>query len=73
MHNKYVHMVAFLLMVVGGINWLLVGAFDVNLVTMLLGDTAATNAVYILVGVATVWELVTHKGHCTDCNGSKET
>ncbi|PJC56223.1 DUF378 domain-containing protein, partial [Candidatus Kaiserbacteria bacterium CG_4_9_14_0_2_um_filter_41_32] len=47
MHNKLVHLVAFGLLVIGGLNWLLVGAFDINLVTMLLGEGAATNVVYI--------------------------
>ena len=67
MHNKMVHMVAFTLMAVGGLNWLLVGAFDINLVTMLLGAGMATKVVYILVGLATVLEVATHKGRCEDC------
>ncbi|OGG88167.1 hypothetical protein A2592_01820 [Candidatus Kaiserbacteria bacterium RIFOXYD1_FULL_42_15] len=68
MHNKLVHLVAFGLLVVGGLNWLLVGAFDLNLVTMLLGEGTAANVVYILVGLAAVLEMFTHKGHCKDCS-----
>jgi len=68
MHNKLVHLVAFGLLVVGGLNWLLVGAFDLNLVTMLLGEGTAANVVYILVGLAAVLEMFTHKGRCKDCN-----
>ena len=42
-----------LLVVVGALNWGLVGAFDVNLVERLLGaGTQATKIVYILVGVS---------------------
>ena len=41
-----------------------------NLVTMLLGTGTLANAVYIIVGVATVLELITHKGHCSTCSGS---
>lgn len=68
MHNKTVHMVAFTLLVVGGINWLLVGAFDMNLVTMILGEgTMLTQVAYILVGLAAILELVTHRGRCADC------
>jgi uncharacterized membrane protein YuzA (DUF378 family) len=70
MHNKMVHMVAFLLMAVGGLNWLLVGAFDMNLVTMLLGSGMGAKVVYIAVGLATVLELVTHKGRCADCKAA---
>jgi len=67
MHNKLVHLVAFGLLVIGGLNWLLVGAFDINLVTMLLGEGAATNVVYIVVGLAALLELATHRGRCADC------
>lgn len=65
MHNKTVHMVAFLLMAAGGLNWLLVGAFNYDLVYNLLGGYA--DIVYILVGLATIVELITHKGHCSTC------
>jgi uncharacterized membrane protein YuzA (DUF378 family) len=67
MHNKTVHLVAFLLVIVGGLNWLLVGAFDIDLVMQLLGATMAAKAVYILIGLAAVYELVGHKGRCNDC------
>ncbi len=69
MHNKMVHMVSFLLMAVGGINWLLVGAFDMNVVEMVLGMGMGAKIVYIVVGLATVLELITHKGRCSDCKG----
>jgi uncharacterized membrane protein YuzA (DUF378 family) len=69
MHNKKVHMVAFLLVIVGGLNWLLVGAFNIDLVAMLLGaGSSAAKAVYILVGLAAVYEVVGHKGRCKECN-----
>jgi uncharacterized protein len=60
-------MIAFLLMVAGGINWLLVGVMDMNLVTQLLGSGTGAKVVYILIGLASVMELVTHKGRCADC------
>ncbi len=63
-----VHMVSFPLMAVGGLNWLLVGAFNINLVTMVLGAGTLANVVYIIVGLATVLELVAHKGHCSTCS-----
>lgn len=67
MHNKTVHMVSFLLMAVGGLNWGLVGALDINLVTMILGTGMAANLVYMVVGLATILEIITHRGRCTDC------
>lgn len=45
--------IAWVLVVVGAINWGLVGAFDFDLVAALLGDrTAASRIVYGLVGLA---------------------
>lgn len=45
---------AMILLVVGGLNWGLVGAFDFNLVTTIFGDTMLTTIVYILVGLSAV-------------------
>jgi uncharacterized membrane protein YuzA (DUF378 family) len=66
---KALHMLTFLLLVVGGLNWLLVGAFNFDLVATLLGDMSTlSRAVYVLVGVSAVVELVTHKKNCRLCN-----
>ena len=62
-------MVAFTLLVVGGLNWGLVGFFHYNLVESLLGAGALTAAVYSLVGVSAVVEVVTHKKNCKLCGG----
>jgi uncharacterized protein len=52
--------VAFWLLVVGGVNWLLVGAFRFDLVAALLGaDSMASRLVYILVGVSAIYCAVT--------------
>lgn len=62
-------MVAFVLLVVGGLNWLLIGAFDMNVVEKVLGGMPAlVTVVYILVGLSALYELVSHKGRCTMCN-----
>jgi uncharacterized membrane protein YuzA (DUF378 family) len=48
--------IAFWLLVVGGVNWGLVGLFDFDLVAALLGaGSAASRIVYTLVGVAAVY------------------
>lgn len=66
---KALHVVAMLLVLVGALNWGLVGLFNVNLVTMLLGSVAgAEKIVYILVGVSAVYIAVTHKGDCKVCS-----
>lgn len=48
--------VAMVLLIVGGLNWGLVGIFDFDLVATLFGVmTAAARVVYILVGVSAVY------------------
>lgn len=70
---KGLHMVTFLLLVVGGLNWLLVGAFDFDLVATIFGEmTAVARVVYVLVGLSAIFELVTHKKSCLMCKGKKE-
>ena len=51
--------IALILVVVGAVNWGLVGAFNVNLVTMIFGDMSMIGRlVYILVGLAGIYMLV---------------
>lgn len=41
------------LVIIGAINWGMVGVFDVNLVSLIFGkDTVITNIVYALVGIS---------------------
>lgn len=63
-------MVTFILLVVGGLNWLLT-ALGYNVVDMLLGaGSTLAKVVYILVGLSAVFEVVTHKGNCRMCSGA---
>lgn len=41
-----------LLMVLGGLVWLIIGLFEVNVVTELFGAGTVANVVYVLVGLA---------------------
>lgn len=65
-------MVAFLLLVVGGLNWGLVGIMNFDLVMWLFGDIIGmymlADIVYIVVGVAAVYEILIHKTVCADCS-----
>ena len=64
---KYLHSIAFILLLIGGLNWLLV-AFGWNLVNALLGSWPQVEMlVYILVGLSAVYEVVSHKGRCKEC------
>jgi uncharacterized membrane protein YuzA (DUF378 family) len=47
---------ALAVMMLGGLNWALVGAFDVDLVATLFGPgTIVARILYILVGLAAIW------------------
>ena len=49
--------IALILLIIGGINWGLVGIFELDLVAWMLGDAGslAARAVYILVAISAVW------------------
>ncbi|MDP3725622.1 MAG: DUF378 domain-containing protein [bacterium] len=66
---KYLHKVAFILLLVGGLNWLAFGLFGWDVGQLLGGmDSLAARAVYVLVGLAALAEIFTHKNNCKDCN-----
>lgn len=68
MNNKWLHVTACILLVVGGLNWLLT-AFGYNVVEMIFGaGTTLTKLIYILVGLGALWELFTHKSNCKVCS-----
>jgi hypothetical protein len=62
---KAIHMIAWILVIIGGLNWLLIGLFNFNVV-MYLGDMLA-RIVYVLVGLSALYELFTHKANCKAC------
>lgn len=48
-----------ILVIIGGLNWGLIGLFRWNLVSAIFGEgTALTNVVYVLVGLAALYELI---------------
>jgi uncharacterized membrane protein YuzA (DUF378 family) len=54
---KHINLIAMLLVLIGGLNWGLVGLFNYNLVTSLLGDASMmTKVVYSLVGICALYE-----------------
>lgn len=65
---KLLHMVAYILLFVGGLNWGLVGLFHFDLVMTLFGSMPMlASLVYILVGASTIYLLFTHKSYCKFC------
>jgi hypothetical protein len=74
---KALHMVTFILVAVGGLNWGLVGLGALmgdpmgwNVVNMVLGSWPMVESlVYLLVGLSTVWVVVGHPKECKMCMG----
>lgn len=55
---RIVNIVTLLLVIVGGLNWGLVGLFDFDLVATLFGEMSAlSRIVYILVGASALWQV----------------
>ncbi len=68
------HTISFILVIIGGINWGLVGLGDFmgsdwNVVHMILGSWPSIEwLVYLLVGIGALVLLFTHKRDCKMCN-----
>ena len=71
---KATHMVSFILVAIGGLNWGLVGlggftGSDWNVVHFILGAWPMVEwAVYVLVGLSALLLLFTHKKDCKMCS-----
>jgi uncharacterized membrane protein YuzA (DUF378 family) len=52
--KKLIFKIAMVLLIIGGLNWLLVGIFDFNLVSAIFGKSILASFIYILVGVSAI-------------------
>lgn len=51
--------ITLILLIIGGLNWLLVGAFDFDLVAAIFGDMSPlSRIVYVVVGLSALWQIV---------------
>lgn len=56
---KPLNILTLILVIVGGLNWGLVGLFNFDLVAAILGTgSLLSRIVYVLVGVSAVWQLI---------------
>ena len=64
-------MVAFILLVIGGLNWLLVGVAGWDIGELFGGQgEIISRVIYVLVGIAAIYEVATHKSNCRMCGSS---
>ncbi len=65
---KALHTLAFILVIVGGLNWLVFGIFGVDVGSILGGmDSIISKIVYVLVGLSAIYLIATHKKSCKEC------
>ncbi|HMS91752.1 MAG TPA: DUF378 domain-containing protein [Candidatus Absconditabacterales bacterium] len=57
-HSETIRKIAWILLIVGGLNRGLLGLFNFNLVTLIFGYGFFARIVYIIVGLATVYILL---------------
>lgn len=53
---RIINLISFILLVIGGIAWLALGLFDVNIINgIVMGSIVARRVIYTIVGIATLW------------------
>ncbi|OGK40657.1 hypothetical protein A2954_02105 [Candidatus Roizmanbacteria bacterium RIFCSPLOWO2_01_FULL_37_12] len=73
MNNKTLHLITYSLVVVGALNWGLVGLLDFNLVNALFGSWPnVEKLVYVLVGASAVYDFAGHSKYCKYCGEKSE-
>ena len=61
-------MIAYVLLWVGGLNWLLVGVFGWDVGELFGGMQAAVSRIiYVLVGLSAIYLMATHRAYCKHC------
>jgi len=66
---KALHSIAFVLVIIGGLNWLLVGVASWDVGALFGGQAEViSRIIYILVGLSAILLAVTHKSSCKNCD-----
>lgn len=70
---KVIHYIALILVIIGALNWGLVGFFKFDLVAAIFGGSAApiSRVIYALVGLAGLWSFSFFKMLSNYCNNCK--
>jgi uncharacterized membrane protein YuzA (DUF378 family) len=57
---KTLNVITLALIIIGGLNWLLVGLFQFDLVATLFGGPQATlsRLIYVIVGISALWQIL---------------
>ncbi len=56
---RIINIIAWIILLIGGLNWLLIGIFSWNFVTAIFGGvTVLETIIYILVGLSALWLII---------------
>lgn len=64
---KILGIITSILLIIGGLNWGLIGLANINVVDMLLGGTGTDRVIYVLVGVSALFQCFCFKQICSTC------
>ncbi len=74
-HMKVLHKITFILLLIGGLNWLFIGASELfygqsfDFVTWLFGSwPLVVNLIYFCVGLSAVYQALSHPKSCKYCS-----
>lgn len=56
--SETLYWIALILVVIGGINWGLVGLFDYNLVAAIFGSSIVATIIYVLIALAALYLII---------------
>ena len=67
-HKKSAHSITFILLVIGGLNWLVLALFNWEVGDLFGGmHSVVAKIIYILVGLSALYEIFTHGSRCREC------
>lgn len=68
---KGLHKITWILLIIGGLNWLLIGLFNWGVGDVL--GASLSKIIYVLVGLSALVELFTHKSSCSACSAETKS
>lgn len=68
---KFISWIASILLIIGGLNWGLIGVANLNLVDTLLGGLGLDRLAYVLVGLSAIWEIYARCCCGSSCSSDK--
>lgn len=62
---KKIDLISIILLIIGGLNWGLVGLFNLNVIDMIFVQAyAVARIIYVLVGLSALWRIFEWKAIC---------